>query len=64
MSKQIYYSDGVTKIKDPFYVVECVGGHRYWSVTYERRCSVCGKDITDCSPPKKEEVQKCQNVKK
>lgn len=49
MERRKYYSDGVTKRTDPFYVCSCPNGHQYWSVTYQRTCNIC-KEKIECVP--------------
>ena len=42
-AKAGYYPDGVTKYTDPFYKCVCRDCmHRFWSVTINISCSVCG----------------------
>lgn len=44
-----YYTDGVTRVTDGLYVCKCEDGHTYWSLTYQTRCSKCGKKVS-CMP--------------
>lgn len=45
-----YYSDGVTRITDPFYTCICPEGHKVWEVMYTNTCSVCGRKLVLCMP--------------
>lgn len=45
-----YYSDGVTRITDPFYLCICPGGHKEWSCIYVKKCRFCGRKLTKCIP--------------
>ncbi len=47
--RQKFYSDGVTRIIDPFYKCRCVNGHQYWSITPISICSKCGGEMR-CAP--------------
>lgn len=50
-----YYTDGVTKISDSFYVCVCPKGHRYWSCIYVRKCALCKAKLNRCVPANKKE---------
>lgn len=45
-----YYTDGVTKRTDPLYICSCSCGKCYWSCTYQKQCSECGRDLISCEP--------------
>lgn len=45
-----YYSDGVTRITDPFYTCVCQSGHKTWEITKKDVCSECGKKLVICIP--------------
>ncbi len=61
-----YYSDGVTRITDPFYTCLCPSGHKQWEITYRKSCSVCGQKLVLCIPSdryaaaKKKETASCR----
>lgn len=54
--KKGFYSDGITKITDPFWEICCTScGHETWSVTYKSKCSKCGGKVTCTAAGAKEE---------
>lgn len=48
--KEQFYSDGVTRITDPFYTCLCPAGHKQWEITRKTTCSVCGRKLLLCMP--------------
>ena len=50
------YSDGVTKITDPFYEIKCTTcGHSTWALLKRNKCSKCGAEI-ECNPAGPREI--------
>ena len=38
------------KRTDPLYICSCSCGKCYWSCTYQKQCSECGRDLISCEP--------------
>lgn len=38
-----YYLDGITKVTDPFWNIECTCGNRFLSCICNGKCPVCGR---------------------
>lgn len=53
-----YYTDGVTKRTDSLYICSCSCGKCYWSCTYQKQCSECGRDLISCEPASKKRTAK------
>ncbi|CDD75296.1 unknown [Clostridium sp. CAG:62] len=53
-----YYTDGVTKRTDSLYICSCSCGKCYWSCTYQKQCSECGRDLISCEPASKKRTVK------
>lgn len=59
VTRDRYYSDGVTEVTSPFFTCLCPAGHTYWRTTPAETCDICGKKLKKCTQPDAE-----KNVKK
>jgi hypothetical protein len=50
LRKAKYYSDGITKITDPFWVVKCFTcGYEGWNLIHTDSCTECGSEDISCT---------------
>ncbi len=54
-----YYSDGITKFTDPFWILECHDcNKKNWLIMHSPSCPVCGSTHIKCTNRRVEEREK------